>query len=178
MGLFYFWTLTFLWPPMRMDVKKVTRAFTRVLLVMCIPSNSKVERCMTWCFSTQLFFFAFSYVASLCVSVALAVLNVSGYLVLVSFLALTEVPVIIRNLDEFVDACLKSPTVVFHCISLLLCYFVIQLISSDESRGLSWHWSFQVLDCHLGIIFQFVELLSIPLTHPPAHTHTHNPHLH
>jgi hypothetical protein len=48
------------------------------------------------------------YETSLYISLVLAVLNLMGYIVIVTFLAVTEVPIIIRQLDDYVDECLDN----------------------------------------------------------------------
>jgi hypothetical protein len=48
------------------------------------------------------------YYNSLIVSLILATCNLLGYIVIVSFLAVTEVPIIIRQMDDYVDECLDS----------------------------------------------------------------------
>ena len=49
------------------------------------------------------FFSVISYVQSLRISLVLASLNICGYIIIVLFLGLTQVPIIIRRLDEFVE---------------------------------------------------------------------------
>ena len=48
------------------------------------------------------------YRNSLYISAALATLNLIGYIIIVTFLAVTEVPIIIRQLDDYVQECLDS----------------------------------------------------------------------
>ena len=48
------------------------------------------------------------YYNSLIVSLVLAVCNILGYVVIVVFLAVTEVPIIIRQMDDYVEECLES----------------------------------------------------------------------
>jgi len=48
------------------------------------------------------------YRTSLAISLVLALLNLMGYVVIVCFLAITEVPIIIRQSDDYVQACLDD----------------------------------------------------------------------
>jgi hypothetical protein len=48
------------------------------------------------------------YFGSLVISLVLAILNLIGYVIIVTFLAVTEVPIIIRQLDDYVEECLES----------------------------------------------------------------------
>eukprot|EP00615_Pteridomonas_danica_P010822 CAMPEP_0114372284 /NCGR_PEP_ID=MMETSP0101-20121206/34049_1 /TAXON_ID=38822 ORGANISM="Pteridomonas danica, Strain PT" /NCGR_SAMPLE_ID=MMETSP0101 /ASSEMBLY_ACC=CAM_ASM_000211 /LENGTH=355 /DNA_ID=CAMNT_0001525045 /DNA_START=251 /DNA_END=1314 /DNA_ORIENTATION=+ len=50
------------------------------------------------------------YVNSLVISIVLAVLNLCGYVVIVTFLAITEVPIIIKELDDYVEECVNRIT--------------------------------------------------------------------
>jgi hypothetical protein len=48
------------------------------------------------------------YATSLYISLILAVLNLLGYVVITTFLAITEVPIIIRQLDDYVEECMDN----------------------------------------------------------------------
>lgn len=48
------------------------------------------------------------FVGSLVISVVIAVLNLLGYFTLVLFLGLTEVPIVIRSTDEYVESCISN----------------------------------------------------------------------
>jgi hypothetical protein len=50
------------------------------------------------------------YKNSLLISIVLAVLNLCGYVVIVTFLAITEVPIIVKELDDYVEECVESVT--------------------------------------------------------------------
>jgi hypothetical protein len=52
----------------------------------------------------------FRYTTSLYISLILAVLNLMGYVVITTFLAITEVPIIIRQLDDYVEDSLSDIT--------------------------------------------------------------------
>lgn len=45
------------------------------------------------------------------ISVILGVINLCGYVVIVSFLAMTEVPITIKKIDEDVETALSDPEV-------------------------------------------------------------------
>ena len=48
------------------------------------------------------------YVNSLVCSLVLGSINLFGYVIVVTFLGLTEVPIIIRQLDDYVEACYEN----------------------------------------------------------------------
>jgi hypothetical protein len=50
------------------------------------------------------------YVPSLLISMVLAVINLCGYVVIVGFLGITEVPLVVQEIDDHVDECKASLT--------------------------------------------------------------------